>query len=158
MSHYFYNILILNCESFLELHRGIRICFEQKCKNTGREPYWYELCGGKSIRKIAEMTGRLAEYDIYYSLTSEIVHSASYRDHIKIIDKKVVLEPIRYLKYLNIVLRFSTGVAIQTYTKVISQYRNTDLKNFLEKYMKDWRQVFLNVPSVSYTINSESAK
>jgi hypothetical protein len=122
-----------------------------KNKKTGVEREWYKLLGVTSIRKLAIKIGRLGEYDLFYSRSSEVMHGTSYRDHIQFGKGTVTFEPIRQLKDVNLVLRFITLTAIECYTSILKHYRYEELTHFIRKYKQDWRQAFLNIPHISYT-------
>ena len=120
-------------------------------KKTGAEAYWYRLLGVSSIRQLARGVGRLGEYDLFYSRSSEVMHVSSYKDHLQFGRGTISFEPIRQLKDIHIVLRFITLVAISSFTSILRHYRHGELKSFARKYFQDWREAFLNIPSVSYT-------
>jgi len=124
--------------------------FESKKKKTGVEPYWYKMLGITSIRRLAKEVNRLGEYYLYYSRSSEIMHTASYREHIQFGRGVVVFEPIRQLRDLHEVLRFITLVAISSYRSILKHYRYGELTSFARKYKRDWSDAFLNIPSISY--------
>ena len=124
---------------------------EKKKKKTGAETYWYKMFGVTSIRQLAKQVDRLGEYDLFYSRSSEVMHATSYGDHIQFSKGTVSFEPIRQLKDLHIVLRFITLVAISSYVSILKHYRYGELSHFRLKYVRDWRDAFLNIPSVSYT-------
>jgi len=133
----------------------ISLAFDKKKnKKTGAETYWYKMLGVSSIRQLAEHVGRLAEYDLFYSRSSEVMHAASYRDHIQFHKGIVFFEPIRQLKDMHNLLRFINSVAISSYMSVLKHYRPGELTHFTRKYMRDWRTAFLNIPTVSYTHNT----
>jgi hypothetical protein len=123
----------------------------RKDKKTGAERYWYRMLGITSIRQLAEQVGRLGEYDLFYSRSSEVMHATSYRDHIQFDKGIVFFEPIRQLKDMHNLLRFITSVALSTYMSVLKHYRCGELSHFTRKYVRDWRGAFLNIPTVSYT-------
>lgn len=126
--------------------------FEQKKnKKAGAEAYWYRLLGISSIRQLANDVGRIGEYYLFYSRGSEIMHTASYKDHLQFGRGTVSFAPIRHLKDVNIVLRFITIVAISSFVSTLRYYRHGELQFFTRKYVQDWRAAFLNIPSVSYT-------
>lgn len=58
--------------------------FAAKRKKRKCDPAWYELDGLKSIRQLADAVGRLAEYEFFYSKGSQVTHTGSYNDHIRI--------------------------------------------------------------------------
>jgi hypothetical protein len=126
--------------------------FEQKKnKKTGAEAYWYRLLGVSSIRQLAKDVGRIGEYDWFYSRGSEIMHVASYKDHVRFSRGKISFVPIRQLGNIDIVLIFVTSVALSSFVSILRHYRHGELQSFARKYFQDWKAVFLNVPSVSYT-------
>lgn len=130
----------------------INLEFEKKKnKKTGAETYWYKLLGVTSVRQLAKQVGRLGEYDLFYSRSSEVMHATSYRDHIQFSKGTVSFEPIRQLKDLHMLLRFITLVAISSYISIVKHYRYGELSHFSRKYVQDWRDAFLNIPLVSYT-------
>lgn len=126
--------------------------FEQKKnKKTGAEAYWYRLLGVSSIRQLAKDVGRIGEYDLFYSRGSEIMHAASYKDHVRFSRDTINFLPIRQLKDIHIVLRFITIVAISSFFSILKHYRHGELQSFTRKYVQDWKAAFLDIPSVSYT-------
>ncbi len=140
-------------ETFLNRPAWIQINGEfekNKNKKTGAEIYWYKLLGIKSIRMLAREVGRLGEYDLFYSRSSEVTHTASYKDHVRFGSGTVVFEPIRQLRDIQFVLKFTTITTIATYKSVLKHYRYGELDSFGHKYKSDWRDAFLNIPPVSY--------
>lgn len=123
---------------------------KRKPKKTGADTYWYKMLGITSIRQLAEQVGRLGEYDLFYSRSSQVMHATSYRDHVQFSKGAVSFEPIRQLKDMHNLLRFITSVAVSSYMSVLKHYRRGELSHFRRKYMRDWRGTFLNIPTVSY--------
>lgn len=123
-----------------------------KNKSIGAERDWYRLLGVSSIRQLAKRVGRLGMYELYYSRSSEVIHGTAYKDHIRLGKGKITFEPVRQLKDANLVLRFINITAIDTFKSVLTHYRYGELTNFARKYTLDWRNAFLNVPSISYSI------
>ncbi len=101
----------LNRPAWIEINNEFE---KRKNKKTGAEVYWYKLLGVNSIRKLAGEVGRLGEYDLFYSRSSEVTHTASYKDHVQFVKGTVVFEPIRQLKDIQFVLRFATITTIAT--------------------------------------------
>jgi hypothetical protein len=147
---------LIKIDSFLNRPNWAKINneFEQrKTKRTGEEVYWFRLLGINSIRQLADKVERLGEYNLFYSRGSEVIHAVSYKDHVQFIKKGVVFEPIRQLRDIQFVLRFITITVITTYISILKQYRYGELTSFIRKYLNDWREAFLNIPTVSYTQN-----
>ena len=132
--------------------------FEKRYRRSGVEAYWYKLLGINSIKKLARAVSRLDEYHFYYSRSSEVMYTAAYRNHVSFREGLVVFEPIRQLKDIDQLLRFITIIAISTYKSIIKHYMYNELKGYIEKYVRDWRDLFLNIPSVSYTTNLHTSE
>ncbi len=139
---------VLSKDSWIEINEEFE---KRRNKKTGTEVFWYRLLGVTSIRKLAKEVGRLPEYDFYYSRSSGVMHAASYKEHVQFSKGGVIFEPIRQLGEIHNVLRFTTLVAISSYKLILKHYRPGELDNFGRKYVRDWREAFLNIPSVSYT-------
>ena len=79
------------------------------------------------------------------------MHAASYKNHVQLMKSAVIFEPVQQLKEMHNVLRFTTLVTLTTYRSILKYYRAGELDNFAQKYLKDLRESFLNMPYVSYT-------
>jgi hypothetical protein len=139
---------ILNQDNF----RPINDHFEMLKKKRRGEPYWYQpLLQRISLRIIAEEVRRGPEYVYVYEIGSKATHATSYRNHIQFSKGGVfVFEPIRNLSEIGTLLKFVRGTVLKTYESIIVKYRQGELQNFIRKYKNDWRQPFLNMPSVEY--------
>jgi hypothetical protein len=139
---------ILNQESFKTINSRFD-AFKNKKK---REPYWYQLIQERSsLRRLAKNVNRGSEYVFFYERGSKATHSASYKDHVKFSKGGAfVFEPIRNLSEIRFLLQFIIAIALQTYISIINKYRHGELQNFTRKYVKDWRQSFMQIPSVEY--------
>lgn len=51
-------------------------------KNQRYDIEWYQLDGLRSIRQVAEKVDRLAEYELFYSRGSQVMHTGTYKDHV----------------------------------------------------------------------------
>lgn len=120
-----------------------------------REPLWYRPMKIYSIRQIAREVSRIAEYDLFYSIGSQVTHSSSYKDHITLKEGKVYFKPIRYLEKLGTLLNFLVSTTIRTYMKTLEQYRPGELPAFRDKYANDWRNAFRGIKNVNYNITNE---
>lgn len=124
--------------------------FDKKRGKRKIDPEWYEIVGAKSIRQVANVVGRLAEYEFFYSKGSQVTHSASYKDHVRFVKNQVHFKPIRHLDGIDMLIRFVVSIAIRSFQSVLGYYRPDELKAFSEKYIEDWRAAFLGVKSVNY--------
>ena len=108
------------------------------------------------MRDLSKRVGRLHEYEIFYSASSEKMHASEYKSHVQFGNGQVTLEPIRNLKSINTLLNFSLSVAFHTYQKVLGRYRPGQLKEFAQRYLECWRDSFLNIKSVNYKASQPS--
>lgn len=137
----------LNKPDWIEINKE----FEAKRnKKSGSDTEWYKLLGVSSIMEMAKRMRRLGEYYFWYARGSEVMHTASYRDHIQFEKGTVGLEPIRQMKEISLILRAITCVVIGSYSSILKHYRYGELSHFRRKYLQDWREPFLNIPSVKY--------
>lgn len=115
-----------------------------------RDPEWYELDGLQSIRQVAEKVDRLPEYEFFYSKGSQVIHTGTYKDHVRFVDSQVRFKPIRHLADVNMLLNFIVTICVGTYKKTLEMYRPGETTAFAKKYLEDWRDPFMNVVPVTY--------
>ena len=118
---------------------------------------WHAPLGESSVRGIAKALGRLHEYEVFYVQMSEMMHASRYEPHIKIQKGIINLEPIRHLEGLATTLRFTLSIALYTYRKVLEHYRPGQLAEFSGRYVRDWREPFMNMPVIQYEKGSSGA-
>lgn len=123
---------------------------QAKGKKRKYDPEWYQLCGAKSIRQVAEQVGRLIEYEYFYSKGSQVTHTASYKDHIRITGKQVQFKPIRNLEEIDTLLNFIINISLRSFENTLKYYRPGELEAFRRKYIDDWREPFLSTKSIKY--------
>lgn len=114
------------------------------------DPEWYQLCGAKSIREVAKQVGRLIEYEYFYSKGSQVTHTASYKDHIRITGRQVQFKPIRNLEEIDTLLNFIINISLRSFENTLKYYRPRELQAFRTKYINDWRKPFLSTKSIKY--------
>lgn len=124
-----------------------------KGKKRKYDPEWYQLCGAKSIRQVAEQVSRVIEYEYFYSKGSQVTHTASYKDHIRITGRQVQFKPIRNLEGINILLNFIINISLRSFENILRYYRPGELNAFRKKYIDDWREPFLSVKDVQYNFD-----
>jgi hypothetical protein len=104
---------ILSQSSFVSIDKDIDA---YRAKNKlPYDPPWYAPLGPRSVRKIATDVKRLHEYELIYSLSSEVMHSTSRKHHIKFSRGRIILTPIRYLAGIYIVVKFSMSTMLKIY-------------------------------------------
>jgi hypothetical protein len=126
--------------------------FNQQKGRRKTDLEWYKLFGAKSIRQVAQEVGRLPEYELYYAKSSQITHSASYKDHIRFMNKQVRFKQIRNLQGLDMLISFVVCVAIKSFQNVLRYYRPDELLALSKKYIEEWRTPFLSMTSVEYKL------
>jgi len=119
----------------------------------GNRPYdvsWYSTFGVESVRQLANTLNRLHEYDIFYSQTSQVMHSSAYKNHISFQGGKISIEQIRGLKGLKTAIQFVASTTFHTYRAVLTHYRPAQLPEFKDKYIDFWQKPFLSIPDINY--------
>lgn len=117
---------------------------------------WYKPAGPSSIADMAERVGYGAEYEVFYSQYSQIMHASSQLDNVKFANGSITFEPIRKLDRLRPILNVGIGFSIKAFKTVLNKYRPQEIQNFSEKYAKDWRDAFLSIKDVTYNVNHQT--
>lgn len=144
---------ILSGPSFVAINNDFQEYKERR--RLPYEPTWYSPLGISSVRQMAINVLRLPEYEFFYSLTSEVMHSSRYRHHIQFGNGRLTFEPIRNLKGINTLINFMVACTLRTYMNILRHYRPGEIPAFRKKYTEDWRTAFRNVKSVTYKPASE---
>jgi len=128
--------------------------FENHKKKAGRrhEPEWYKVLGKANLKEIARELNRLPEYVVNYSKGSSVTHSQSYKDQLEFKSAGVGAHPIRNLAELHSAFNFAFTTSMLVFHRVLGFYRSEELMAFWKTYASDWRQAFINIP----TLNIES--
>jgi hypothetical protein len=121
-----------------------------------REPHWYQVLGKPTIRSIAKELERLPEYIAHYEKGSKVVHSSSYKDHIKFQKNGAIGHPIRNLADAHNVFNHVFCNALHTFVWVLRYYRGDELERFGAKYVQDWRQAFTHIPRIKIAPKAET--
>ena len=130
--------------------RKLNRSFEKFFKKRHYEQAWYRAVGGQSVRAISDDLKRVAEYDMFYSLGSEIVHGASYGGHLALTGSRISIRGIRGLYEFPTVFTWSVIVILRTIETVLGRYRPGELQSFRRKYIEQWRGPFRSVPALSF--------
>jgi hypothetical protein len=134
--------------------RAVNEAFDERATKNGQDVQWYVPLGMQSIKAIMKNVGKLTEYLVFYAIFSNAMHSSDYFAHIKIGEGRVAFEPVRHLKGYEPLFRFSASTAINTYRRILEEYRHGELDGFNRKYMENWRKAFMEVPPIEYKITS----
>ena len=111
---------------------------------------WFNPNGPSSISDLASRLNRKAEYDILYNSYSKITHSNVLSEQVSFKKQTVTFEPIRDLKRINSLLITTLSLTFDVYSKILSEYRKEEKKQFSTKYVQEWRKRFRNIKKVSY--------
>jgi hypothetical protein len=142
----------LSKEPFAEINRE----FDRLKKRKKSDVSWYKPSGPNSISDMAKIVGYGAEYAVFYSQYSEIIHASGYLANIKFEANHIIFEPIRKLEELKTLLQVGIYFTIKTYQKILERYRPHELPNFWRKYVSDWRDAFKTIKEVSYNVQYHS--
>ncbi len=127
-------------------YRSVNDAFAETRGKRKYEPAWHLPLGFRSIKQIAVEAQRLPEYEMFYSMTSEAVHSSRIRDHVSIGPDQISLTPIRHIDGLPSHLTFIIAAVFHSYRRIIEHYRPGQLHEYTEKYNSYWRDAFLGMP------------
>jgi hypothetical protein len=118
------------------------------------DPEWYAPLLPKSpkpsLASLCRDLGRIAEYRIIYELGSESMHSSRSDIHLRVIDGKTILRPLRDLTDIGLVAQLTMGEAMHIYISLLDHYRPQERENFSRKYQETWRTIYLSPKSVKY--------
>ncbi len=125
-----------------------------------REPAWYVPLGHKSFAAVTRAVDQYALYMFLYSGASEVMHSSSYDQHVKMSKDEatsrtqITFQPIRSIEGFQTVLRFALVIAISTFRKILKQYRPGELEAFGRKYVENWQKEFLDFPKIDVKVQN----
>lgn len=123
-------------------------------KRGNRHPSWYSMEGHTTLRKLAIHLSQLVEYETFYARGSQVIHTGSYRDHVRFVDQEIQVHPIRHVMDFTGVMQAVFAVTVATYRRVIVRYRSGEIDAFTTKYRNDWQKVFMELPTVKYEFNA----
>jgi hypothetical protein len=117
---------------------------------------WYRPGGPNSIADMAAKVGYGAEYEVFYSQYSQIMHASDQLCNVRFGPDSITFEPIRKLDRLKTILNVGIGFSIRTYQSVLRKYRPQELANFSRKYMHEWQKALLTIKEVAYNVQHHS--
>jgi hypothetical protein len=118
--------------------------FNKKSKRP-YEPAWYKVLGVGSVAALAKEVGRRAEYTIFYSKGSEVVHSSTFKDHFKIVPTGATVTPVRNVKEAHIAFENIFSTALQAFRAVLEYYRPNELPAFAQTFTVEWRDAYRSI-------------
>ena len=97
---------------------------------------------------MAKDVDSFSEYIIFYSNLSQIIHPNQMFNQVVFRDKKLVFEPIRDLKGSDQIFRLSFNFAVSMYQRILEYFRPSEVLNFKQKYLSEWRNRFLKIKRI----------
>ena len=141
---------VLSQPKFAEINKD----FDKHRKGKRYDPAWYVPLGQRRFGMIARSVGKGSLYTIVYSGASEVMHTSSYDQHVKIGKGELTFQPIRSLEGFESVLRFSLAIALFTFRRILQEYRDGELPLFGRKYVEKWQKEFINFPQIKFETES----
>jgi Family of unknown function (DUF5677) len=111
---------------------------------------WYTPAGVRNLREMAKGVKKEGEYKVYYSSFSAVTHGLAFDKHVSFSEGKVMFEPIRNLKELDVIFRNTLNFVLDIYRSMLTHYRPGEVENFNRKYLAEWRPRFLSVKKIEY--------
>lgn len=111
---------------------------------------WFVPTGAKSLFHMASLLGYEAEYKMFYSNFSGVVHASSSRKHLLYDGKYIAMDSIRSFESVQMVYSFTISMCLRIYRAILKQYRPGEMTNFARKYRNEWRERAQSIKSVVY--------
>ncbi len=87
---------VLSQKEFQKINEAIDKYEKDKKLKFG--PAWYAPLGIPTVRQLAIKLERLHEYEIFYSMSSDVMHLSKHKSHVKFEGNEIHFQPIRYLE------------------------------------------------------------
>ena len=118
--------------------------------------HWFTPGGPNSVADMATRVGCGAEYEVFYSQYSQIMHASAQLDNVKFECDTIHFEPIRKLDRIKAILDVGVGFSFKAYRTVLKHYRPEELPNFSRKYLQEWQKAFLTINKIVYRVQHHS--
>ena len=119
-------------------------------RRSKRDVAWYVPLGPQNFAEITRITGHRSLYAILYSGASEVMHSSNDSQHVEFEAGKLVIKPIRSFAGFELIFRFSVGIALDLYRRVLEEYRPGECPAFSRKYIEEWRKHYMTELKIKY--------
>ena len=126
--------------------------FDQHRKGKRNDVAWYLPLGQRNLGAISGAVGRRSLYMLLYSGASEVMHTSNYGHHVQFGENRLTVQPIRSAEGFETVFRFSLGIALHTFMRILGKYRPGERPAFSRKYVENWRREFMNFPHIKYRV------
>jgi hypothetical protein len=134
-----------------DTYRETNLNFENN--KSKKKVEWFRPGGPRNRYEMAIDVGLQAEYLIFYSYYSDVVHVTATHEHIEFKDGYMILTPIRHLEGIRALLNTALVYVLNIYEIVLGHYRPEEVQNFKKKYVSEWRRKFLSIKNVKYNIS-----
>jgi hypothetical protein len=128
--------------------------FDQHRKRKRNDVAWYVPLGPRNLSAISGAVGRRSLYVLLYSGASEVMHTSNYGHHVQFGENRLTVQPIRSAEGFETVFRFSLGIALHAFMRILDKYRPEERPAFSRKYVENWRQEFMNFPRIKYNVET----
>lgn len=143
---------LLGKEPYAEINQGL----ESLKGDRKFDVPWYTPCGPNSVADMATRVGCGAEYEVFYSKYSQIMHASAQLDNVKFECDSINFEPIRKLDRIKDILDVGVAFSFRAYRTVLKHYRPEELPNFSRKYSQEWQKAFLTIKKITYRVQHHS--
>ncbi len=126
--------------------------YEQHKGKRHYDPPWHKVVGASSVREMARQVCRVAEYDYFYTVASQVMHGSSYRQHFRVLSGKAIASNVRAPEGIDTLLRIVIATTSHTYRSILHRYRPDEEPQYAKKYAEEWRGPFMSIrpPSVEF--------
>jgi hypothetical protein len=115
---------------------AVRDEFRDWKKRNGRQAAWYSPLGVTDLRNMAISVNKEPLYVMVYGSGSEVVHTSNYGQHIRIESERIIFYSIRHPKEFSNTVRLTASIAIDTFMKILHEYREGECPRFGQKYVE----------------------
>lgn len=142
----------LGKEPYVEINQE----FERLKGDNKFDVSWHTPGGPNSVADMATRVGCGAEYEVFYSKYSQIMHASEQLDNVKFENGSIIFEPIRKLDQIKAILEVGVGFSFKAYRTVLKHYRPDELPNFSRKYSQEWQKPFQAINEITYQVQHHS--
>jgi len=118
--------------------------FDRREQGRPNPVSWYQPLFRRrvSLGSLSRILGRMHEYRSVYEIGSEETHGTRLGAHLEVPeDGKMVVMPLREPSEFPFIVKTLSTIVLGTYRRTLGYYRPSQLKDFANKYVQDWRPV-----------------
>lgn len=118
--------------------------FERSARPS-HDRWWFHPLGFGSLRDLAREVDKLPEFDLVYSLASEVAHGTNLKTGIRFGDGELRLLRIRATEGFEQLCSFTLSVSFEFYRMMLGQFRSGEESNFARKYVEEWQPRYMRL-------------